>query len=156
MDLAGFNQQVGGLAIASGAAAGQVIGNSSTSNAATLTFSSSGSSMFGGTIQDTLGSGNQQVALTVAAGMSSLTGSNTFTGATTLSGGTLQLAGPAALYSGAATGNLAVNGGVLDLDGNNLGVASFSGGGTVTTSTPGHHPHRGQRQCRWHVLGHDQ
>ena len=90
LDLAGFNQQIGSLAVASGApAAGQIIGNSSTSSIATLAISG-GTSTFAGTIQDTLGSGNQQVGLWVTGSASlTLTGPNTFTGATTINSGSL-------------------------------------------------------------------
>jgi len=90
LDLAGYNQQVGGLAIGSGAtASSQIIGNSSTANNSTLTFNSAGSSSFGGIIQNTLGSGNKTVALTVAGGTMTLSGANTYGGATTISKGTL-------------------------------------------------------------------
>ena len=94
-DMASFSQQLGGLAVGSGAtAANQVIGNSVASSISTLTFSSSSSSTFGGTIQDgapgTPGVGGQ-VALTVAGGLLNLSGSNTYSGLTTVSGGTLQL-----------------------------------------------------------------
>ena len=138
LDLAGYNQQLGSLAVAAAApAAGQVIGNSSTASNSTLTFNTTGSSSFPGTIQDTLGNGNQKVALTIIAGLLNLSGSNTFSGDTTISGGTLQLGGNSALYSGAAQGNLSVNNGVLDLGGYNVGVAGLSGAGTVTTSATG-------------------
>ena len=49
---------------------------------------------------------------------------NSYSGATTVSAGTLQLANAAALTS---TGNLTVNGGLLDLHGNSVGAAAFSG-----------------------------
>ena len=90
LDLAGCNQQIQTLVVGSGAtAASQTIGNSSTSNTATLTVSG-GTSTFGGVIQDTLGGGSQKVALTVTgSGNLALTGPNTYTGATTVNNGSL-------------------------------------------------------------------
>ena len=84
-DLAGFNQQLGGLAVGAGTTpASQIIGNSSTTNNATLTFSG-GTSTFGGTIQDVLGSGTQKTALAVSgSGNLTLSGPNTFSGPTTV------------------------------------------------------------------------
>ena len=136
-DMASFSQQLGGLAVGSGAtAANQVIGNSVASSISTLTFSSSSSSTFGGTIQDgapgTPGVGGQ-VALTVAGGLLNLSGSNTYSGLTTVSGGTLQLGSASALYAGAAVNNAVVNG-TLDLAGYNAAICGLSGTGTVTNS----------------------
>jgi len=64
-------------------------------------------------------------------------GSNSYSGGTTIMNGTLQVGSANAL--GASTGNLAINGGTLDLNGNNLTVGMLSGasGGTITTSTAG-------------------
>ena len=67
-----------------------MIGNSSVSGNSTLTFDS-GTSTFAGTIQDTLGSGTQKVALYVGSGTLSLTGPSTYTGKTTVDRGTLVL-----------------------------------------------------------------
>ncbi len=63
------------------------------------------------------------------AGLSTLSGSNTYTGGTTLTTGTVQLGNSFALGAGPVT----VNGGLLDLHGNNLSITgTFSGtGGTV-------------------------
>ncbi len=89
LDLHGFNATVAGLAVASGApASAQVIGNSSTTAASTLTFNT-GTSTFGGTIANTIGAGTQTTALTVAGGSLKLTGSDTFTGPTQVSAGQL-------------------------------------------------------------------
>jgi integrase len=88
LELDGFNQQVAGLAVAAGAtAASQVIGNSSTTTDATLTFDggSGPSSSFGGTIEDKVtGSGTHTTALAIAGGTLDLTGNNTFSGGTTV------------------------------------------------------------------------
>ncbi len=70
--------------------------------------------------------------LTVAgSGTAALGGADTY-GGTDLEGGTLQLGNAAALGSGSLT----VNDGTLDLDGNNITLASLSGnGGTITNSS---------------------
>jgi autotransporter-associated beta strand protein len=93
LDLAGNNQTVSGLSVGSGATpAAQVIGNSSTSSNSLLTVSG-GTSTFGGTIQNALGSGNQTVGLTLSNSADlTLTGPNTFSGASTINGtSTLQI-----------------------------------------------------------------
>jgi autotransporter-associated beta strand protein len=62
-------------------------------------------------------------------GILTLSGSNSHAGGTTLNAGTLQLAPGASLPT---TGPLAVNGGILDLNGNNLAIGSLSGlGGRI-------------------------
>ena len=135
LDLGGYNQQLAGLTVASGAlAAGQIVGNSSTTANSTLTIN--GTSTFGGAIQDAVSGGTQKVALDVAGGLLSLTGTNTFSGGITVNGGTLQLANAAASPSGTGKGNLALNG-ALDLDGVNSSVNGLSGSGTVATSVAG-------------------
>lgn len=96
LELNGFNQQVAGLVVASGAtAASQVIGNSHASTDARLTYSSASgpTSTFGGTIQDKItGAGTRKTAVTVAAGALNLTGSNTYTGGTNINGGSVEFA----------------------------------------------------------------
>jgi RHS repeat-associated protein len=85
LELNGFNQQVAGLAVAAGATAGsQVIGNSSTIADSTLTYyATSGTSTFGGTIQDRItGAGTHTTAVTIARGTLSFTGDNTYSGGT--------------------------------------------------------------------------
>ena len=90
LDLAGFNPTVGGLT-ASGAGAGNVVGNSSASAPSTLNVAA-GDTTFAGTIQDTLAGGNQTVALTVSGGRLTLTGANTYSGNTSIAtGATLQV-----------------------------------------------------------------
>ena len=134
LDLAGFNQQVAGLAAASAAtAAGQVIGNSSTSSNAALIFNAAGSSTFAGMIQDSLGGGTFKTALEVSAGTLTLTGNNSFRGGTTINTGVLQLGSTAALPNGTAA---TVNG-TLDLKGFNAAVGNLSGSGTIDTVAGG-------------------
>ena len=136
LDLAGNSQTVGGLSVAASATpANQIITNSSGS--ATLTIAGSGSTTFGGTIQDTAPTG--VLALNVASGELVLSGNNTYAGGTTVSGGTLQLGVTNALPTG---GNITtLSGGVLDLGGNSQttsGTVSFQGGtvqnGTLTSN----------------------
>ena len=129
LDLAGYNQQLRGLAVdPSAMAAGQVIGNSSTGSTSTLTYSSPNPSTFAGTIQDTLGSGNQQVALAVSSGLLNLGAANTYSGNTTLSGGTLQLGNALALQNS----TVVANNGSLDLNGPSGTVSGLSGSGVLT------------------------
>jgi len=62
-------------------------------------------------------------------GILTLSGANSYAGGTILNAGTLQLAPGASLPT---TGPLAVNGGILDLNGNNLTIGSLAGlGGTI-------------------------
>ena len=134
-DMAGFNQQLAGLGIGSGAtAANQIIGNSLVSSTSTLTYNNTASSSFAGTIQGTIinGSGGQ-LALTVAGGLLNLIGSNTYSGQTTIQGGTLQIGSSTALYAGTAVGNL-VDNGTLGLAGNAAGIGGLSGSGSVINS----------------------
>jgi autotransporter-associated beta strand protein len=64
-----------------------------------------------------------------------LSGINTYSGGTTLSDGLLQLNSSSAL--GSSSGSLTVNGGILDLDGQNISVGSLSGsGGTIWNNGP--------------------
>ncbi len=63
-------------------------------------------------------------------GMLVLAGSSNYSGGTTINGGTLQMQNAAAL--GSATGNLAVNAGLLDLNGNSLSVNALNGSGSGT------------------------
>ena len=114
-DLAGFNQQVGGLAVGSGAvAAGQIIGNSSTVSASTLTFSGTASSNFAGTIEDSLGSRNKTVSLVVAGGQLTLSGSATYSGPTAITAGILQAGAANAL---SPNSDFSISGGTLDASG---------------------------------------
>ena len=140
------------------------MGNSSTSNSATLTvgypLAGGGTTTFGGVIQDTLGSGNQKLALTVGSGANlTLTGPNTYTGTTTISsGGLLQIGngttvGQIASQAIADAGSLVFNhadalvysgtisggGSLVQLGGNQLTLTStantWSGGTTISNGT---------------------
>jgi autotransporter-associated beta strand protein len=71
---------------AANASNNQVIGSSSTTSGSALSLT--GASTFAGTIQDTLGAGNQQLSLNIlSTGSLNLTGTNTYTGNTLVTGG---------------------------------------------------------------------
>jgi autotransporter-associated beta strand protein len=149
LDLNGFTVTVDGLAVGSGAtAASQTIGNSSTTANAVLNFST-GTSTFGGTIQNFLGSNNNKTTgVTVASGNLTLSGTNTYTGATTVTTGTLNLTGSLTGATaivvnggnfaessngviGSAAASLTVNGGIATL----AGVNTYTGNTTLTSGT---------------------
>lgn len=89
LDLAGYNQSLVGVTRST--ANGAVIGNSSTTTDSTLTLT--GSSTFGGVIQNALGSGTKKLNLTIngSGQTTTLSGANTYTGDTTIKAGTLKL-----------------------------------------------------------------
>jgi autotransporter-associated beta strand protein len=116
-DLSGFNASVAGLSTV-GAGTANVIGNSSTTSSSLITVNS-GITTFAGTIQNTLESGNKNVALTMTGANLTLSGNSTYTGATTLTAGTL-------ILSGTLNGTS-----VVTVQG------SLGGGGTITTSANG-------------------
>ena len=140
--MAGFNQQVGGLSISpnvlSGNVTSQTIGSSAASAVtSTLTFNG-GTSAFGGTIQDVLGTNSgQNVALAVAGGTLTLSASaNTYSGGTSISAGTLRLAASNTLPIGTnVTFGAASSAGTLDLGGFNQQVTGLSLGSGATAST---------------------
>jgi autotransporter-associated beta strand protein len=136
LDLAGYNQSLVG--IEKGGFAG-VIGNSSTIADSTLTLT--GTSSFGGIIQNTLGSGTGTTALTVSGGSVTLTAANTYTGATTISSGSLILTGTGRL-SASTPLNLSGAGAVFNPSGitaGSLTVGSLAGvaGSSVSLGAKG-------------------
>jgi fibronectin-binding autotransporter adhesin len=116
-------------------ASSQVIGNSSTVSNATLSLT--GASTFAGTIQDTLGLGNQKMAVMVlgTGGSLNLTGTNTYTGNTGVTGGgTLQVS------PGGTLGTTNVNvdaSSILNLDGGTLDYDLLASGLTSTITDLG-------------------
>jgi autotransporter-associated beta strand protein len=132
LDLDGNSQQVAGLALGSGAVGtGQIIGNSG-SSPSILTYTNGGTSTFGGTIQDVLGSGTSTVALTVNGGSLVLNGTNNYSGGTTInSGGNSMLTVSGGLLAGTTlTMNSANASQGFLLSG---GTASFSGNVSFST-----------------------
>jgi autotransporter-associated beta strand protein len=94
LDLAGFNQQVAALVSVGNI---QLVGNSSIASDSTLVYSTNGgSSTFGGSIVDAVGSGTKKTALKISGGTLLLSASNTYSGPTVITGtfaspGTLSL-----------------------------------------------------------------
>jgi len=126
LDLYGQSPSVLGLA---GGTNGIV--NNSGGGLSTLTINGSGG-LFSGLLEDTKGTLGLVVNVT---GVQSL-GTGSYVGGTILSGGTLQAGSSTSL--GAATNPLQLNGGALDLYGNNITVGQFTGsGGTITSSVGG-------------------
>ncbi len=121
VDLAGFNQTVGGL---SGPVT-RIIGNSSTATDSVITIAAASPQSFAGAVADTVGSGTRKVSLVLNGGSQTLTGASTYTGATTLNAGTLTVTG-----SLGATAVEVKNTGVL------AGIGAI--GGSVTVRPGGH------------------
>jgi autotransporter-associated beta strand protein len=121
VDLAGFNQTVGGL---SGPVT-RIIGNSSTATDSVITIAAASPQSFAGAVADTVGSGTRKVSLVLNGGSQTLTGASTYTGATTLNAGTLTVTG-----SLGATAVEVKNTGVL------AGIGAI--GGSVTVRSGGH------------------
>ena len=135
LDLGGYGATVNSF---SGAVGSGVVTNSS-GGTATLAVNQSGSTTtYGGQLSD--GGGAAKLALAFSGGMLTLSSSNTYSGGTTVSAGTLQLNALNALGSGGLT----VNGGLVDLHGNDLTLAnndalpSLRGAGGVITDTSMH------------------
>ena len=124
LDLNGQTETIIGLATA-GTASSQVIGNSSTTANAVLSYTGSTTSTYGGVIQNVLGSGTKTTGVTVnnAAASLTLSGSNTYTGATSVLSGTLNLSGAIAGSS------VTVNGATGSF--NETGTATVSGSGAA-------------------------
>ncbi|HYO08237.1 MAG TPA: autotransporter-associated beta strand repeat-containing protein [Tepidisphaeraceae bacterium] len=86
------------------------------------------------TVSSNIGEGSPLRSLTYAGtGAFVVSGNSIYTGGTTISSGSVTLGSATAL--GAVTGNLAVNGGTLNLNGNNVTVASFSGSAPAAVVT---------------------
>jgi autotransporter-associated beta strand protein len=122
IDLAGYNQTVGGLATANAVAA--AVGNS-TSTTATLNVAGTGTSIFGGTIT---GATN----LAVSGGTLTLTAANSYTGGTSIKNGRLVVSVPSALpaLTVLTLGDTGTNG-TLDLAGTTQTVAGLAVAGSA-------------------------
>ncbi len=135
LDLHGLNATIDALNSVTGTESQDFITNSSTTAASILTVGDNGDNgTYGGVIQD---GGTENIGLAkIGAGTQVLTGSNNYSGGTTVSAGTLQMGNGSAL--GSSSGNLTVNSGLLDLNGNNLSVGALGGtGGAISSSTAG-------------------
>jgi len=125
LDLNGYDQSVMGVVKGANTA---TIGNSSTTSDSTLT--TTGTSAFGGLIQDTLGAGTHKVNLTVQGGQLTLTAANAYSGVTTVNGGTLLVNNS----TGSGTGSGAVevhSGGTLGGTGSITGNVMVNAGGSL-------------------------
>ena len=133
LDLNGNNVTVSGLAT-SGIGAGNIVGNSSTSNSVTLNVNAGASTdTFGGVIQDTLATGNQTVGVTVSSGTLVLTGANTYSGQTTINNGATVQVGAGGTTGSIGSGNLQDDGTFIINRIDDLTIpGAINGGGTVT------------------------
>ena len=123
----------GTLQIGDGGVTGSISTSSAIVNNATLAFNRANTITQGTDFASTIsGSGN---VVQAGSGTTVLSGSNSFSGGTTVSAGTLQVGNANAL----GTGGLAVNGGTLDLHGNDVNVGALSGsaGSSITNSVAG-------------------
>lgn len=145
-DLAGFNQTLAGITKGTQSAA---IGNSSTTSDSTLTIT--GTSTFGGSIQDSIGAGSRKLSLTVDGGNLTLTNANTFSGNTIIREGTLKLDGAGGIASSSriVVGTAGSSGATLDLStktgplvvgtGSRLEGIGLIAGASATTDISGIH-----------------
>ena len=127
-DLAGNNQQLTGLVMASGAT-GAIITNSSAVIPVTLQFNG-GTSSFGGKVVDGTAGGAKSLALTVSSGSLTLNGVNTYTGNTTITNNSALIIG----NSIASTNIIIGTGSLLDVSAISYVMpanCSLSGVGTV-------------------------
>jgi len=120
------------LQVGNGSTLGTLKNGSPIVDNATLAFNRSNAVVQGTDISTVItGSGS---LIQAGSSMLTLNGTNTYSGGTVLSSGTLKLGNANAL----GTGGLTVNGGVMNLAGNSVNVAAFSGaGGSVTNSVSG-------------------
>jgi fibronectin-binding autotransporter adhesin len=137
LDLNGGSRLIIQLA-AAGTVANQIIANSSSTVAATMTYYGATNSNFDGIIQDAVNGGNRTTGVTVnkAGANLTLSGANTYTGLTTITTGTLGGIGSHAFGS---TSGISIAGtGILSLRGDNTNTpfskASDSSLYAVTTS----------------------
>ena len=142
LDLAGFDQTIGGIDCAV-TANNPKVGNSSTTDDSLLNINGGGYT-FAGSLVDILGSGTRKLSVKLLSGSQTLSGINTYTGTTTITGGTLTVNGSLAAGSlvsvqsgGTLTGTGTVNGpvtvgGILTGTGTMAGAVSLESGGVRT------------------------
>ncbi len=89
-----------------------------------------GTFTYGSIIADSNSGANMLGLTKLGTGTLILSGANTYSGGTNINAGTLMLSGSGTL--GATSGALAINGGILDLNGTSQGVGNLTGsGGTI-------------------------
>lgn len=128
-----------------GAVSGQILLSGSTAityadvGNRTLTFGGNSDDAGGSSIARTIGDvgGGDGIVALAKTGTHSWTvsGTNTYSGGTTVSAGTLTMGSASAL--GSTSGQLTVNGGTLNMAGNNLTVGNLTGSGGVISGTSG-------------------
>lgn len=117
--------------INSAASSSGIITNDGDADSVLTVNNSATAATFSGIIQD--GDGDGRLGLTLAAGTLTLEGLNTYTGGTTINGGSLRSGALGAFVSNTA---YTVNGGLLDLGGEDLIMSSLSGtGGEIAMGT---------------------
>ncbi|MEY3896365.1 MAG: hypothetical protein RLZZ214_1885 [Verrucomicrobiota bacterium] len=127
LDLAGFNQTVGGIDCAN-SVNNPKIGNSSTSSDSLLRINGGGQT-FIGSLVDSLNGGTRTLSIELLSGDQTLSGlNNSYTGTTTISGGNLVVNG--ALAAGSAV--TVKTGGALTGTGTVNGPVTLQSGGTLT------------------------
>ncbi len=113
---------------------GNVSGTAFVNSTQTLTLSntSSGGTVIGGSIGDGVNGGALAVLVnSTGSGVTTLSGANSYSGGTTVSAGILALGNAGAL----GTGGLTVSGGSADLNGTNVSVPTLGGAGGIITNS---------------------
>jgi autotransporter-associated beta strand protein len=122
LDLEGFDQTLAGLTNVTGRTLRFQRVNNTSATASTLTINNTSDFVFSGQ----LGGGGTNLSLTKdGSGVFTISGSNTYIGLTTIMGGTLAIGSPTSMP---ATTGLVMNGGKLDLKGQNATVQSLAVG----------------------------
>ena len=127
------SQTIAGL-VNLGSGASAVVGGNASNSTLTYTGSAAQPTTFSGMIGGASTNQNH-LALTVTAGLLTLSGTNTYTGLTTVSGGSLQLGGGGSIASGNA---LTTSGtGTFDINGNSQTLGVVTNGSSIINSGTG-------------------
>ena len=130
LDLNGSTVTFSTLATA-GTGATNTIGSSSQSSTSTINYAG-GTSVFGGVIKDTLGTGTQNISLNVNTGSLTLAGNSTYTGPTMIAtGATLQLGSGGTSGGISATTSITDNGVLAINKSTNLTLGDINGTGNI-------------------------
>ena len=126
LDQGATSGSVGAVSITAAAASGDTIQNGSLTGTSYIA-NPSGNAIVSASLNGTAG------VLMSGAGTLTLTGSNSYSGGTTISAGVVSVSGTGTL--GSTSGSLAVNGGLVNLNGTSQGVGNFTGtGGTIANN----------------------